>query len=84
MSDAHKPRPSERPGGSGEHKAVQIMRAKFESFNENQLAELRALAERTRRISENVPPPPRTDGPSDPDAELFIIPPDSQVPKDET
>ncbi len=75
MSDSK--HPSDRPGGSGEHPAVREMRAKFESYDEHQLAELRALAERTRALSEK--PIPRRDGSSDPPVDIVVIPPDSQT-----
>lgn len=64
---------------SGEHPAVQEMRAKFESFNEHQLAELRALSERTRRLSDHVPDH-RREGTSEPPVDT-IDPKDIPAPR---
>ncbi len=79
MSDSIKPsikRPS-RPS-TDKHEAVQHMRAKFESFDEHQMADLIALRERTERLSNKVPP--RDSSASTPPAVVVVVPPDSKVP----
>lgn len=77
---------SERPPKgtrSGEHKAVQFYRARLESYDEHQLAELRALSERVNRLRASVPPPrpdPRRDGDEEPAVDVVVIPPSQPAP----
>ena len=72
------PRPSmpplvpKKPGGSGEHRAVQAFRKKLVSYAE-QMRELRALSERARRLSDRVPDP-RREGESDPPVDIVSLP----------
>ncbi len=64
---------------SGEHPAVREMRARLESYDEHQLAELRALSERTARTVSRLPDP-RRDGTSDPPTDVVVFPPAPSEP----